>query len=90
MAVNFHPLIIKCLPLYCLFLIISISQIFLVSLFFKFKFTCFGRNNCEDTYFILIFILLQEIRRDFIQNEVVNWELGMHIYGYLLEVSNDK
>ena len=27
----------------------------------------------------------QNIRRDFIQNEVVNWELGMHIYGYLLE-----
>lgn len=27
----------------------------------------------------------QDIRRDFIQNEVVNWELGMHIYGYILE-----
>lgn len=27
----------------------------------------------------------QEIRRDFIRNEVVNWELGMHIYGYMLQ-----
>lgn len=26
----------------------------------------------------------QDIRRDFISNEVINWELGMHIYGYLL------
>ena len=27
----------------------------------------------------------QDIRKDFISNEVVNWELGMHIYGYLLQ-----
>ena len=27
----------------------------------------------------------QNIRRDFIRNEVVNWELGMHIYGYLIQ-----
>jgi len=26
----------------------------------------------------------QDIRNDFIRNEAVNWELGMHIYGYLL------
>eukprot|EP00605_Chrysophyceae_sp_TOSAG23-4_P001136 GSChrysophyteH1.ASY1.ANO1.1242.1 assembled CDS len=26
----------------------------------------------------------QDIRRDFIRNEVVNWELGMHVYGYIL------
>lgn len=26
----------------------------------------------------------QDIRKDFIKNEVVNWELGMHIYGYIL------
>jgi translation initiation factor eIF-2B subunit epsilon len=29
----------------------------------------------------------QDIRKDFIQNEVVNWELGMHIYGYILQVT---
>ena len=28
----------------------------------------------------------QDIRRDFIQNEVGNWELGKHIYGYLIQV----
>jgi translation initiation factor eIF-2B subunit epsilon len=27
----------------------------------------------------------QDIRRDFIQNEVCNWELGMHIYGYIIK-----
>jgi len=27
----------------------------------------------------------QDIRKDFISNEVVNWELGMHLYGYLLQ-----
>jgi translation initiation factor eIF-2B subunit epsilon len=27
----------------------------------------------------------QDIRRDFIQNEVSNWELGMHIYGYIIK-----
>ena len=27
----------------------------------------------------------QNIRKDFIQNEVVNFELGMHLYGYLLQ-----
>jgi translation initiation factor eIF-2B subunit epsilon len=26
----------------------------------------------------------QDIRKDFIKNEVVNWELGMHVYGYIL------
>lgn len=26
----------------------------------------------------------QDIRKDFIQNEVINWELGMHVYGYIL------
>jgi translation initiation factor eIF-2B subunit epsilon len=26
-----------------------------------------------------------DIRRHFIQNEVLNWELGMHIYGYILK-----
>ena len=27
----------------------------------------------------------QDIRRDFIRNEVGNWELGQHVFGYLLE-----
>lgn len=27
----------------------------------------------------------QDIRRDFIRNEVLNWDLGMHIYGYVLQ-----
>ena len=27
----------------------------------------------------------QDVRRDFIRNEVGNWELGQHIFGYLLE-----
>ena len=27
-----------------------------------------------------------DIRRHFIQNEVLNWDLGMHIYDYLLQV----
>lgn len=27
----------------------------------------------------------QDIRRDFIRNEVLNWELGMHIYSYIIE-----
>lgn len=27
----------------------------------------------------------QNIRKHFIQNEVVNWELGLHVYGYLLQ-----
>jgi len=26
----------------------------------------------------------QDIRKDFITNEVINWELGMHIYGHVL------
>ena len=27
----------------------------------------------------------QDIRRHFIENEVVNWELGMHVYSYFIE-----
>lgn len=27
----------------------------------------------------------QDIRKDFISNEVVNWELGMHVYSYVLK-----
>ena len=29
----------------------------------------------------------QDIRKDFIQNEVANWTMGKHIFAYLLEVS---
>ena len=29
----------------------------------------------------------QEIRRDFIRNEVGNWSLGKHIFGYRIQVS---
>jgi len=27
----------------------------------------------------------QDIRKDFIRNEVLNWELGMHVYGYMIQ-----
>ena len=29
------------------------------------------------------YLLLQDIRKDFIRNEVVNFDLGLHIYGYI-------
>lgn len=28
----------------------------------------------------------QDIRKHFIQNEAINWELGMHIYGHIINV----
>lgn len=28
----------------------------------------------------------QDIRKHFIQNEAINWELGMHLYGHIIEV----
>lgn len=31
-----------------------------------------------------LFVDYLDIRKHFIQNEVLNWELGMHIYGFIL------
>ena len=66
----------------------------LQSLFFLIELKCCNAHidivtsteSYTSVYSIWFIILYQEIRRDFIQNEVVNWELGMHIYGYLLQV----
>jgi len=33
-----------------------------------------------------LFCVLQDIRKDFIRNEVGNWSLGKHIYGYRIKV----
>lgn len=32
-------------------------------------------------------LYLQDIRKDFIRNEVGNWSLGKHIYGYRIQVT---
>lgn len=34
----------------------------------------------------LLNFVSQNIRKHFIKNEVVNWDLGMHVYGYVLNV----
>ena len=48
----------------------------------------FDYQVCSN-YFICFSDLIsicQIIRKHFIKNEVVNWDLGMHIYGYILNV----
>ncbi len=42
--------------------------------------------GCHSFYLVVVLLHLQNLRRDFIQNEVSNWSLGKHIYAFVLEV----
>ncbi len=37
-----------------------------------------------------MYVSLQDIRRDFIRNEVGNWSLGKHIFGYRIQVREQR